>query len=237
MGDVGYVRVPAFNKKTASQIAAAVSALRKELGPSLTGYVIDLRGNPGGLLDPAIAVSDLFLDGGAIFTMRGRDRQDNQSYTASPGDIAKGKPLIVLIDHGSAGSSEIVAAALQDHRRATVVGRTSFGRGTVQTIFPLNGGRAGILKLTTAEFFRPDGGAIDAQGVAPDIAVAEHPQAELASNSTVSMAIRALTASGTSHKEAGLLYPDARQAKGDFQLAMAVKHLMRARNGADRSSE
>ncbi len=172
-GDVGYIRIPAFNEHTSEGLEAAVRALKKQIGPHLKGYIVDLRDDGGGVLDQAIAVADDFLNNGEIVSTRGRRPDDTQRYDAKPGDITEGKPVIVLIDGGTASASEIVAGALQDHRRATILGTTSFGKGSVQTIIPLNGGEDGALHLTTARYYTPSGGSIQATGIVPDVAVAQ----------------------------------------------------------------
>jgi carboxyl-terminal processing protease len=172
-GDVGYIRIPAFNEHTSEGLEAAVRGLKKQIGPHLKGYIIDLRDDGGGVLDQAIAVSDDFLNGGEIVSTRGRRPDDTQRYDAKRGDITDGKPVIVLINGGTASASEIVAGALQDHRRATILGTTSFGKGSVQTIIPLNGGEDGALHLTTARYYTPSGRSIQATGIVPDIAVAQ----------------------------------------------------------------
>jgi C-terminal peptidase prc len=143
-GDVGYIRLPSFNEQTDSGLEHAVRELKRQIGPGLKGYVLDLRNNPGGLLDQAVEVSDDFLNSGEIVSTRGRHPEDTSRYDAKPGDITDGKPVIVLINGGTASASEIVAGALQDDKRATIVGMTSFGKGSVQTIIPLgqNGGAA-----------------------------------------------------------------------------------------------
>jgi carboxyl-terminal processing protease len=176
-GDVGYIRIPAFNEHTGKGLEAAVRSLKKQIGPKLKGYIVDLRDNGGGVLDQAIAVSDDFLDSGEIVSTRGRNPQDTERWDAKPGDIAEGKPLIVLINGGTASASEIVAGALRDHKRAITLGITSFGKGSVQTIIPLNGGEDGALHLTTARYYTPSGGSIQATGIAPDIAVAQGDEA------------------------------------------------------------
>ncbi|GFO83315.1 MAG: hypothetical protein A49_29420 [Methyloceanibacter sp.] len=135
--DVGYIRITTFNEQTTDNLVKAVDDLKKELGDNLKGYVIDLRNNPGGLLDQAISVSDSFLDQGAIVLTRGRNLEETQRSNARKGDITDGKKIVVLINGGSASASEIVAGALQDHHRATVIGTRSFGKGSVQTIIPL----------------------------------------------------------------------------------------------------
>jgi carboxyl-terminal processing protease len=172
-GDVGYVRMPGFNEKTADGLEHAIKDLKKQIGPGLRGYVLDLRNNPGGLLDQAIQVSNDFLNAGEIVSTRGRHPEDTQRYDAkSGGDVTGGKPVVVLINAGTASAAEIVSGALQDHKRATVVGMVSFGKGSVQTIIPLGEG-GGALRLTTARYYTPSGHSIQAQGIIPDIAVAQ----------------------------------------------------------------
>ncbi|MBW8708517.1 MAG: S41 family peptidase [Alphaproteobacteria bacterium] len=177
-GDVGYIRMPGFNEKTADGLEKAVRDLKKQIGPGLKGYVLDLRNNPGGLLDQAIQVSDDFLTAGEIVSTRGRHPEDTQRYDAKGGDITEGKPVVVLINGGTASASEIVSGALQDHKRATVVGLTSFGKGSVQTIIPLGESR-GALRLTTARYYTPSGHSIQAQGIVPDIQVAQGDEANV----------------------------------------------------------
>ena len=171
-GDVGYIRMPGFNQQTAPGLERAVRELKRQIGPGIKGYILDLRNNPGGLLDQAIQVSDDFLDGGEIVSTRGRHADDTQRYDAKGGDITEGKKVVVLINAGTASASEIVSGALQDHKRATIVGMTSFGKGSVQTIIPLADG-GGALRLTTARYYTPSGHSIQAQGIIPDIQVAQ----------------------------------------------------------------
>jgi carboxyl-terminal processing protease len=171
--NVGYIRISSFNERTASGLDKAVHELKTQIGPVLKGYIIDLRNDPGGLLDQAITVSDDFLQGGEIVSTRGRHAQDTQRYNARFGDITDGKPVIVLINEGTASASEIVAGALQDHKRATLIGMTSFGKGSVQTVIPLGGEHGGALRLTTARYYTPSGRSIQATGIDPDIAVAQ----------------------------------------------------------------
>ena len=168
-GDVGYVRITSFNEQTEKGLQAAMKKFDKELGKDLSGIVLDLRNNPGGLLDQAIAVSDAFLEKGEIVSTRSRNAEDTQRYNARPGDLANGLPVIVLINGGSASASEIVAGALQDHRRAIILGTRSFGKGSVQTIMPLPG--HGAMRLTTARYYTPSGHSIQAKGIDPDIVV------------------------------------------------------------------
>jgi carboxyl-terminal processing protease len=171
MEDVGYIRITQFNEQTNDGLKKAISDLQSQIPQDrLKGYVLDLRNNPGGLLDQAISVADDFLERGEIVSTRGRDPDETQRFSAHPGDLTKGKPVIVLINGGSASASEIVAGALQDHKRATLVGTRSFGKGSVQTIIPLGAGN-GALRLTTARYFTPSGRSIQAKGITPDIEV------------------------------------------------------------------
>jgi carboxyl-terminal processing protease len=176
--DVIYVKVSTFNEQTHANLVKQVDALKKTMGKNIKGYVIDLRGNPGGLLDQAIQVSDDFLEKGAIVLTKGRGLEETQRANARPGDITDGKPVVVLINGGSASASEIVAGALQDHKRATIVGTRSFGKGSVQTIIPLGSGN-GALRLTTARYFTPSGRSIQAKGITPDIEVLQDVPEEL----------------------------------------------------------
>ncbi len=169
-GNVGYIRVTTFNQNTVEGVEAAVADIKKQVGEEkLLGYILDLRNNPGGLLDQAIGLSDLFLDKGEIVSTRGRNEEDTKRDNATPGDVANGKPVVVLINGGSASASEIVAGALQDHRRAIVLGVKSFGKGSVQTVIPLPGN--GAMRLTTARYYTPSGRSIQAKGIDPDIVV------------------------------------------------------------------
>jgi len=168
-GNVGYLRITSFNERTDELLKRAIEDIRKQTGNTLAGYVVDLRNNPGGLLDQAVAVSDAFLDRGEIVSTRSRRSEDTQRFNARPGDLASGLPLVVLINDGSASASEIVAGALQDHRRAIVLGTKSFGKGSVQTIMPLPG--HGAMRLTTARYYTPSGRSIQAVGIEPDIKV------------------------------------------------------------------
>ena len=166
---VGYVRITQFNEQTDKGLKKEMAKLRKEIGPDIQGYVLDLRNNPGGLLDQAIFVSDAFLDKGEIVSTRSRQPEDTQRFNARPGDLAEGLPIVVLVNGGSASASEIVAGALQDHRRAVIMGTKSFGKGSVQTIMPLVG--HGAMRLTTARYYTPSGRSIQAKGIDPDILV------------------------------------------------------------------
>ena len=167
-GDIGYIRITSFSEQTGEGLKKAVEDLTKQIGEDkLKGFILDLRNNPGGLLDQAIDVSDTFLDRGEIVSTRGRDPEQTERRNARPGDLAKGKPVIVLVNGGSASASEIVAGALQDHKRATILGSLSFGKGSVQTVIPVSGNAA--IKLTTARYYTPSGRSIQAKGIQPDI--------------------------------------------------------------------
>ncbi|MBD8878454.1 S41 family peptidase [Roseibium polysiphoniae] len=167
-GDVGYVRITQFNEQTFDGLKKGIEETANNIGEdNIKGFVIDLRNNPGGLLDQAIAVSDAFLERGEIVSTRGRNSDETQRYNARSGDLTEGKPVIILVNGGSASASEIVAGALQDHRRATILGTRSFGKGSVQTIIPL--GANGAIRLTTARYYTPSGVSIQAKGIAPDI--------------------------------------------------------------------
>ena len=168
--DVGYLRVISFTEKTYDDLSAAIEKIKAEVpADKLKGYVLDLRLNPGGLLDQAINVSDAFLERGEVVSTRGRNDDETRRFNASPGDLSDGKPVIVMVNGGSASASEIVAGALQDLRRATVLGTRSFGKGSVQTIIPM--GEAGALRLTTALYYTPSGKSIQGTGITPDLKV------------------------------------------------------------------
>jgi carboxyl-terminal processing protease len=168
-GDIGYIRVTSFTEQSTSGVLDAVEKLKKEAGGKLKGYILDLRNNPGGLLDQAIAMSDAFLDKGEIVSVKARKSEDVQRWNAKGGDVAGGLPIVVLMNGGSASASEIVAGALQDHKRAIVLGTRSFGKGSVQTIMQVTGG--GAIRLTTALYFTPSGRSIQKEGIKPDIEV------------------------------------------------------------------
>ncbi|MCG2628452.1 S41 family peptidase [Bradyrhizobium sp. WYCCWR 13023] len=178
-GDVGYIRVTSFNEQTTDGLKKAIASISKDIPQDkLVGYVMDLRNNPGGLLDQAVSVSSAFLQRGEVVSTRGRNPEETQRFTAHGGDLTKGKPLVVLVNGGSASASEIVAGALHDHKRATIIGTRSFGKGSVQTIIPLGAGN-GALALTTARYYTPSGRSIQAQGIAPDIEILQDVPAEL----------------------------------------------------------
>jgi carboxyl-terminal processing protease len=168
-GDLGYVRITSFTEQTETGVKNAIDRIKQQTGNKLKGLVLDMRNNPGGLLDQAISVSDAFLDKGEIVSTRGRKNEEGQRFNAKPGDLLGGLPIVVLINGGSASASEIVAGALQDHRRAILLGTRSFGKGSVQTIIPM--GNQGAIRLTTARYYTPSGRSIQAQGIDPDIVV------------------------------------------------------------------
>jgi carboxyl-terminal processing protease len=176
-GEVAYIKLSTFNEQTHANMVKAVETLKKQAGKKLKGYVLDLRNNPGGLLDQAVAISDDLLDRGAIVLTKGRNLEETQRSQARPGDLTEGKKIAVLINGGSASASEIVAGALQDHKRATVIGTRSFGKGSVQTIIPL--GSNGAIRLTTARYYTPSGRSIQAKGIDPDIVIEQELPPEL----------------------------------------------------------
>ena len=221
--DVGYVRITQFNEQTTDGLKKSIADITNQVpNDKLKGYVIDLRNNPGGLLDQAISVSDAFLERGEIVSTRGRDPEETQRFNARPGDLTKAKPLIVLINGGSASASEIVAGALQDHRRATLVGTRSFGKGSVQTIIPLGSGN-GALRLTTARYFTPSGRSIQAKGIVPDIEVLQDVPEELKAraDTTSEATLRGhLSAEGQEQTGSQSYVPP--DAKNDKALHMAL---------------
>src|SRR6202048_2735858 len=178
-GDIGYIRITSFNEQTTDGLRKAIAEIAKEIpAEKLVGYVVDLRNNPGGLLGQVVSVSSTFMARGEVVSTRGRNPEETQRFPAHGGALAKGKPLVVLINGGSASASEIVAGALHDHKRATLIGTRSFGKGSVQTIIPLGAGN-GALALTTARYFTPSGHSIQAQGIKPDIEVLQDVPDEL----------------------------------------------------------
>lgn len=171
----GYARISQFNEKAADGLRNALSELQVENGGRLPGMILDLRGNPGGLLTQSVEVSSVFLDGGEVVSTRGRRADDVNVFNAEKGQMAKNVPLIVLVDGASASASEIVAGALQDKGRALIVGMTTFGKGSVQDVIPLRGGRDGALKITTQRYYTPNGRSIQASGITPDIMISAVP--------------------------------------------------------------
>jgi len=178
-GNIGYIRISSFSEQTTDELKKAINDISKQIpSQNLAGYVLDLRNNPGGLLDQAVSVSSAFMTRGEVVSTRGRRPEETQRFAARGGDLTKGKSVVVLINGGSASASEIVAGALHDHKRATLIGTRSFGKGSVQTIIPLGPGN-GALALTTARYFTPSGRSIQAQGISPDIEILQDVPDEL----------------------------------------------------------
>jgi len=175
MDGIGYIRLAQFNDKAAEGVEAAIKDLKREFGGKIPGIILDLRRNPGGLLTQSVQVSSAFLDGGEIVSTRGRVAEDTQRYNGERGELVKGVPIIVLIDGASASASEIVAGAIQDRGRGLIVGMTSFGKGSVQSVIPLRGGRDGGLRMTTQRYYTPAGRSIQGTGIEPDIAISAAP--------------------------------------------------------------
>jgi len=224
-GDIGYIRLPFFNEQTQAGLERAVRDLKRQIGPGLKGYVIDLRNDPGGLLDQAVGVSGDLFNGGEVVSTRGRNPDDTQRYDARGSDITDGKPVMVLINGGTASASEIVAGALQDHKRATIVGMTSFGKGSVQTIIPLSVGN-GALRLTTARYFTPSGHSIQALGITPDVQVAQGDENEAADKlereSEAALPGHLVGESAAKKAPATIIHAPAGKKFDDFQLSYAL---------------
>ncbi len=225
------IRISQFNEKTESSMVSAIQSARKDLGGSVPGLVLDLRRNPGGLLDQSIKVSSAFLNGGDVVSTRGRRANDVQEYGAEKGELLKDVPVVVIIDNASASAAEIVAGALQDRGRGLVIGATSFGKGSVQSIIPLEGGRQGALRLTTQRYYTPSGRSIQGTGIEPDIFVSATPKDEDARKSfresDLPNAIKnELEAAEEDEVEAVVEYPPEGFAEdGDFQLDKAIEIL------------
>ena len=223
--DVIYIRISSFSDDVDNMIAKAIKEAKKKHGEKLKGVVIDLRNNPGGLLDQAVNVSDLFLDKGEIVSTRSRNEEDTVKYTAKEGDIAKGLPIVVMINDGSASASEIVAGALQDHKRAIILGEKSFGKGSVQTVIPL--GKFGAMRLTTARYYTPSGRSIQAKGIEPDIEV-KPAKVEIIdtgvgfSEAEFSNALKNETAGDKKGKTADQRKAEAEELAKDYQLSRAI---------------
>lgn len=212
-GGLGYVRISHFSETTTPDLERSLAALKKKNGAALTGLVLDLRNNPGGVLEAAVGVSDVFLDDGVIVTANGRAADARFEMDARPGDALNGAPIVILVNGGSASASEIVAGALQDHRRAILLGRQTYGKGSVQTVVPLSDGHA--IKLTTSKYFTPSGASIHERGIKPDVVVDE----------------KEVTAQGGSDSPA--VYGDV---KDDYELKLAVTQLQQKNAGAIRQS-
>lgn len=223
--DVVYIRISSFSEDVDTMTAKAIKDAKKKLGDKLKGVVIDVRNNPGGLLDQAVNVSDLFLDKGEIVSTRSRNEEDTVKYTAKEGDIAKGLPIVVIINDGSASASEIVAGALQDHKRAIILGEKSFGKGSVQTVIPL--GKYGAMRLTTARYYTPSGRSIQAKGIEPDIEVKPAKVEVLDtgvgfSEAEFSNALKNETSGDKSSKNADQKKAEAEELAKDYQLSRAI---------------
>jgi len=222
--DIGYIRITTFNQNTDSGVRKAVKEIKEKAGGKLLGYVIDLRNNPGGLLDQAIAVADDFLDKGEIVSTRGRHEEDTKRDNATPGDITDGLPLVVIINGGSASASEIVAGALQDHKRAIVLGTQSFGKGSVQTGIPLPG--HGAMRLTTARYYTPSGRSIQAKGIEPDIKVDQAKVERIAAagihEADLRGALKNPNEDKADAKEKGEEETDDEKKAEDYQLSRAI---------------
>ena len=219
--NIGYLRITSFTEQTTSSLEKAIKRINAEAKSEITGYVLDLRNNPGGLLKEAISVSDAFLDRGEIVSTRGRKKEDGQRWNARKGDITGGLPVVVLINGGSASASEIVAGALQDHRRAIIIGTQSFGKGSVQTIIPLPG--HGALRLTTQRYYTPSGRSIQAKGITPDIAVEQLQLTALSDeNQRREKDLRGALDTPETKKPAGEAAEDADAQVKDYQLTRAL---------------
>jgi carboxyl-terminal processing protease len=223
-GDIGYIRLSTFDEHAASGVENAVRQLKREI-PDIKGYVLDLRNDPGGLLDQAIEVSDDFLNSGQIVSTKGRKPDDDAQWDAHPGDIADGKPIVVLINGGTASASEIVAGALKDNHRATIEGLTSFGKGSVQTIIPMSEG-GGALRLTTARYYTPSGHSIQALGIVPDVAVAQGDETDNASRlmqvDEADLPNHLPGEPGVKKPKLTIIRPPAGKKIADFQLTYAL---------------
>ncbi|MEF3367500.1 S41 family peptidase [Methylocystis sp. 9N] len=224
--DISYIRISQFNEETAEGLRNAMAKAQQEIpADKFKGYILDLRNNPGGLLDQSIQVVNAFIDKGEIVSTRGRNADETQRYNARIGDLSKGKPVVVLINGGSASASEIVAGALQDHKRATLIGTRSFGKGSVQTIIPL-GGASGALRLTTARYYTPSGRSIQAKGIDPDMIILQDVPDELKGKDDTKgeASLRGHLKNGDDEKSGSQAYvpPDE---KKDKQLIAAIELL------------
>jgi carboxyl-terminal processing protease len=234
-GDIGYIRITSFNEQTTEGLRKAITEMSKAIPPEkLAGYVVDLRNNPGGLLDQAVSVSSTFMARGEVVSTRGRTPEETQRFTARGGDLTKGKPLVVLINGGSASASEIVAGALRDHKRATIIGTRSFGKGSVQTIIPLGTGN-GALALTTARYYTPSGKSIQAQGIKPDIEVLQDVPDELKTRADLrgEASMRGHLAGDGAEQETGSQAYVPPSEKDDKALQAAFKQLRGVTVNAD----
>ena len=231
---VGYARIAQFNEKAADGLRSAISDLQVENGGRLTGLILDLRGNPGGLLTQSIEVSSVFLDGGEVVSTRGRRADDVNVFNAKKGQMAKNVPVVVLVDGASASASEIVAGALQDKGRALIIGMTTFGKGSVQDVIPLRGGRDGALKITTQRYYTPNGRSIQGSGIMPDIMISAIPDdgkvkrrfSEASLPNAIANEGEDDDANEDTVEEIKIDYPpEAFEVSDDYQLLQAIKIL------------
>ena len=223
--DVVYIRISSFSEDVDTMTAKAIKDAKKKLGDKLKGVVIDVRNNPGGLLDQAVNVSDLFLDKGEIVSTRSRNEEDTVKYNATKGDVAEGLPIVVLINDGSASASEILAGALQDHKRAIIMGEKSFGKGSVQSVIPF--AKYGAIRLTTARYYTPSGRSIQAKGIEPDIEVKPAKVEVLDtgvgfSEAEFSNALKNETSGDKNSKNADQKKAEAEELAKDYQLSRAI---------------
>jgi carboxyl-terminal processing protease len=215
-GEVGYIRLSQFNENTTTALREGIARIEREIGPDrLKGYVLDMRNNPGGLLDQAVTVTEAFIGHGTVVTIRGRNAGEVQGFDAKGAELTAGKPIVVLVNGGTASAAEIVAGALQDYHRATILGTRSFGKGSVQSVIPL--GAQGALKLTTARYFTPAGRSIQAQGIVPDVVVHEDVPDEFKGKDEITgeAGLKGHLANGEDAKGGSSAYvpPDARKDK------------------------
>lgn len=238
--DIGYIRISQFNEETSEGLRSAIQKFQQEIpADKFRGYIVDLRNNPGGLLDQSIQVVNSFIDHGEIVSTRGRTADETQRYNArASGDISRGKPVVVLINGGSASASEIVAGALQDHKRATIIGTRSFGKGSVQTIIPL-GGNNGALRLTTARYYTPSGRSIQAKGIDPDITILQDVPDELKGKDDTKgeASLKGHLKNGEDEKSGSQAYvpPDAKKDKQLIAAADVLRGKFKPQNTAEQS--
>jgi len=230
---IGYLRVSTFNINTSQELTKHIKDIKNKLGSQLNGFVLDLRNNPGGLLAQAVAVSDIFLDSGEIVSVIGRNKENSQSLFATSGDLADNKPVVVLINGGSASASEIVAGALQDQKRAIIAGNKSYGKGSVQTMIPLDRDKVAI-KITTARYYTPSGKSIQGDGVTPDVEikqsepVKEHEESRIFTEGTLKNALKNDVINDDFFKsKSKLKYPLSKENKEriekDYQLKRSLE--------------
>jgi carboxyl-terminal processing protease len=238
---VPYIRISQFNEKSGPGLEDAIAEIRREMGRNIPGVIIDVRSNPGGLLDQSVKISSALLDGGEVVSTRGRDTTDIERYNANPGELLRGVPVVVLINEASASAAEIVAGAVQDRGRGIVLGMTSFGKGSVQTLIPLRGGRDGALRLTTERYYTPSGRSIQGTGIDPDVYVSASPddgsETRRVRESDLPNSIANDNATEEEAEEAVILYPpEGFDVAEDFQRQQAIE-LIKSGNYARRLAE